>query len=325
MVQPSSDSSCKAQGRPEESQCVEAARLLREGGIVAFPTETVYGLGADAFNESAVRRVFRVKGRPENHPLIVHLADAALIGDWASRVPAAAALLAQRFWPGPLTLILPKAPRVPEAVTGGQPSVGLRVPAHPMALAMLRALGSGVAGPSANRFGKVSPTTAAHVRQDLGDDVDFILDGGPCEVGLESTIVSVLDETPVILRPGGVTREAIEEALGCTTPLVRYSSEVRAPGLLSSHYAPRAAVIIARPDEMTDRAAQLQALGHRVRILTAQEVAPAALFASLRRADGEGVDYILAPAPDEAGLGLAVADRLGKAAAPRDSVDPEKR
>lgn len=317
------DPAFKLRSPIDESLCLKAARVLREGGIVAFATETVYGLGADAFNEAAVRRVFRVKGRPENHPLIVHLADAAMIGDWASHVPHAAARLAERFWPGPLTLILRKASRVPEVVTGGQQSVGLRVPAHPMALAMLRALGSGIAGPSANRFGKVSPTTAAHVRQDLGEEVDFILDGGPCSVGVESTIVSVLDETPVILRPGGVTREAIEEALGCSVPVV-HSGEVRASGLLSSHYAPCASVIVSNPDEITDRAAELRAQGHHVRILTAHEVAPHALFASLRRADGVGVDYILAPAPDEAGLGLAVADRLSKAAAARDVAGPQE-
>ncbi len=182
-----------------------AVGILRAGGIVAIPTETVYGLGADASNDAAVRRVFTVKGRPETHPLIVHLGDASMMADWAADASHTAKGLAERFWPGPLTLIVPKSARVSGIVTGGQASVGLRVPGHPLALALLRQFGGGVAAPSANRFGWVSPTSAEHVRSDLGNDVDFVLDGGSCDVGVESTIVDLTSGSPTILRPGGAT------------------------------------------------------------------------------------------------------------------------
>ncbi|HEV7536585.1 MAG TPA: L-threonylcarbamoyladenylate synthase, partial [Acidimicrobiia bacterium] len=189
----------------------EAVAVLRRGGLVAFPTETVYGLGADANNPAAVERLFAVKGRPRSHPVIVHLGDPMALKEWASEVPAEAWALAEAFWPGPLTLILPRADRVPDAVTGGAATVGLRVPAQPLALELLEAFGDGVAAPSANRFGRVSPTTAAHVRADLGSDVDLVLDGGMCRVGVESTIVDLSSAVPAVLRLGGTSTEALAE------------------------------------------------------------------------------------------------------------------
>jgi len=296
--------------------CSRAAQVIREGGIVAFPTETVYGLGANALDEAAVRRVFQVKGRPASHPLIVHLSDTSTLEQWTGPLPDAAIRLAERFWPGPLTLILPKSPKVPRVVTGGQDTVGLRVPNHPVALALLREFGGGIAAPSANRFGNVSPTTAEHVRRDLANDVDLILDGGPCAVGVESTIVSLIGEQPTIVRPGGVTREEIEALLGGPVP-VAHASAVRAPGQFDSHYAPRAEVILVPSDELERCALKLREQGRQVRVLSMMEVLPKSLFASLRRADDEGVEIVLASLPNETGMGLAIADRLRKAAAPR--------
>jgi L-threonylcarbamoyladenylate synthase len=292
-----------------------AACVLRDGGLVAFPTETVYGLGADAEHEEAVGRIFRVKGRPTGHPLIVHVGGA--LEGWAAEVPDAARRLAGRFWPGPLTIVLRRGPRVPLAVTGGQETVGLRVPSHPLARALLDAFGGGVAAPSANRFGKVSPTTADHVREDLGGDVDFVLDGGPCGVGVESTIVDLSNGAPALLRPGGVPLEALEEALG-----TRFGKpgDVRAPGRLETHYAPRAEVVLAGGEELDARAGELRAAGRRVLILRlpeSPEEAARALYASLREADASGVESVITALPAESGLGRAVADRLRKAAGPR--------
>jgi L-threonylcarbamoyladenylate synthase len=294
----------------------QAVHILRNGGLVAFPTETVYGLGADAANEAAVNAIFKVKGRPETHPLIVHLHAVGQIEEWAKTVPKAAVTLGKKFWPGPLTLILKKAAIVSKTVTGGQDTVGLRVPDHPVALALLREFGGGVAAPSANRFGRVSPTSAKHVRQDLGDDVDLILDGGPCEIGVESTIVDLSSGDPVILRPGGLTRERLEKALGCSVP-VRGVGPVRVSGQLDSHYAPKARVIVASPPKAEERAAELAAKGSHVVLLSAKEVSARRLYASLRRADESGAEVIVVPLPEEVGLGLAVSDRLRKAAARR--------
>jgi L-threonylcarbamoyladenylate synthase len=293
-----------------------AVSILRKGGLVAFPTETVYGLGADAENGTAVKAIFRVKGRPERHPLIVHLGDSKDLASWSASVPESAELLARSFWPGPLTLILKRSRRVLDEVTGGQETVGLRVPDHELALKLLRAFGGGVAAPSANRFGRVSPTSADHVRQDLGKDVDYILDGGKCGVGVESTIVDVSSGDPVILRPGGVPRERLEEVLRRKLE-VRVSGAVRVSGQLDSHYAPRAAVLLVRPSEAELRAKELRAQGKRVSLLAAGDVTAPNLYASLRRADESGVEWIVVPLPEEVGLGLAVADRLRKAAAPR--------
>ncbi|MEO6017887.1 MAG: L-threonylcarbamoyladenylate synthase [Polaromonas sp.] len=224
----------------------DAASCIQAGGLVGFPTETVYGLGADASSDSAVAKIFAAKGRPADHPLIVHVADAAQVAGYASDVPAFAARLMQAFWPGPLTLILPRKPGVAAAAAGGQDSIGLRCPSHPVALAFLKACNTGVAGPSANRFGKVSPTTAQHVRAELGDEL-LVLDGGPCDVGIESSIVDCTRGQPVLLRPGVLTRSQLEAA--CGQPLLgkdELASDAgvapRASGTLESHYAPNARV-----------------------------------------------------------------------------------
>ncbi len=311
-----------------------AVQVLQAGGLVALPTETVYGLAADAENELAVRRIFAVKGRPATHPLIVHIANAQALSRWASAVPPEARTLAQTFWPGPLTLVLPRSARASDVVTGGQPTVALRVPAHPLARQVLAQLRGGLAAPSANRFGKVSPTTAEHVRADLGDEVDFILDGGPCEVGVESTIVDLSGEVPAVLRPGGVPLEALEAALGRTLT-VRAHGDVRAPGMLPSHYAPRAGLELVAPDQLVSRAAVLAGEGRRVALLAPAGVpVPAgatlfdipadaagyarALYARLRDIDAAGFEVIVAAPPPESGLGLAVRDRLRRAATRRD-------
>jgi L-threonylcarbamoyladenylate synthase len=320
-----------------------AAALLSAGGLVAFPTETVYGLGADASREDAVARIFEVKGRPRAHPLIVHLAPGARLEDWAIDVPELAHRLAAAAWPGPLTLILRRGPRVAAAVTGGADTVGLRVPAHPLAQALLRAFGGGVAAPSANRFGAVSPTTADHVVADLRGDVDYVLDGGPCEVGVESSIVDLSRGRPVLLRPGGLPREAIEAIAG---PLgVADAHAPAAPGTLESHYAPRAQVIAVDLDEVIEAVAAAAAAAPAPRGPAAIAVlAPAAafarwphlparayplpddvagmareLYAALRDLDASGVDVVIAALPPAAGLGEAVGDRLRRAAGPRPS------
>jgi len=305
-----------------------AVDVLRRGGLVAFPTETVYGLGADASSAAAVRRLFAVKRRPADHPVIVHLGDPALLSEWAAEVPDAAAVLARACWPGPLTVVVRRSARVPDAVTGGRDTVGLRVPDQPLALELLRAFGGGVAAPSANRFGRVSPTTAADVRADLGGDVDLVLDGGPCRVGIESTIVDCTGPGPAILREGGVPRRRVEALLGTTVPL-RTSGEVAAPGTLASHYAPRARVELTDRAEIDQRATAALARGERVgvigvppvdaRVVGLGEPADAEryahdLYAMLRAADAGELDLVLAVVPTGTGLAAAVADRLRRAA-----------
>jgi L-threonylcarbamoyladenylate synthase len=319
------------------SEIHAAADVLRAGNLVAFPTETVYGLGADAEDPAALKRIFHAKGRPPSHPLIVHLGGAAHLGDWVEGVPATARRLAEQFWPGPLTLVLRRGRRVALEATGGLDTVAVRVPDHPVALALLSAFGGGVAAPSANRFGSVSPTTADHVRAELGDAVDFVLDGGPCEVGVESTIVDVTGETPSILRPGGVTREDLEAALG--HPLaVPSTSPVRVPGQHPSHYAPRAQVLLVEPDKLVAEAELAQELGHQVGVLLPPSFADApvkahaviplpgsmaayarGLYGYLRELDRQGCDLIIASLPVEKGLGTAIANRLRRAAGPRPS------
>jgi L-threonylcarbamoyladenylate synthase len=297
---------------PDEAAIGRAVAVLRAGGLVAFPTETVYGLGADASSPEALARLYAVKGRPGDHPVIVHLAEAGAAADWAEDVTDAGRALAREFWPGPLTLVVRRRPQVLDAITGGRDTVGLRVPAQPVALALLRAFGGGVAAPSANRFGRVSPTTAAHVQADLGSDVGVILDGGPCALGIESTIVDCSSDDPVILRPGGVPREAVEAVLGRTVPLD--DRRGGAPGTLPAHYRPQARVEIVAPDAVGERRRTLVAEGLTVGILVGVE-APH-LYARLRDADANGFDVILAVLPDEVGLGTAVADRLRRAATP---------
>ncbi len=295
-----------------------AVALLRDGGLVVFPTETVYGLGADASNPTALRRLFAVKGRPVHHPVIVHLASAETIDDWASEVPDEARVLTDRFWPGPLTVILRRRARVLDEVTGGLPTVGLRVPAAPVALDLLAAFGGGLAAPSANRFGHVSPTTAQSVIDELGDAVDLVLDGGPCRIGVESTIVELTGEAPTVLRPGAVTVAQLERALGRSVRPPEGSS--RAPGMLPSHYAPNAAVEIVAAEALAARTEELRQQGRRVvTIVPSADLDTDAhtLYARLREADAHGADVILAVLPEDEGIGAAIADRLRKAAGPR--------
>jgi L-threonylcarbamoyladenylate synthase len=296
-----------------------AAGAIRSGGLVAIPTETVYGLAADATNPDAVARIFEVKGRPADHPLIVHLASAESIDQWAATVPSSARILIVAGWPGPLTVIVPRAPGVLDAVTGGLETVGLRVPAHRVALELLESVSVGLAAPSANRFGAVSPTSAGHVLHDLGDLLDpqrdVILDGGACPIGVESTIVDCASSPPQILRAGGVPVEDIRRLLA--GDLADASGPSRASGMLASHYAPRCAV---RLVDSADDAAALRAgtMGGEILDLTDDLVTYAReLYARLRDADERGVSTLIAVLPPAEGLGHAVRDRLTKAAAPR--------
>lgn len=302
---------------PPDNDVTRAAQILRDGGLVAMPTETVYGLAADARDEAAVRRVFEVKRRPTDHPLIVHVADSSQLDAWAIGISDAAYQLSEAFWPGPLTLLLSRHADVLDIVTAGRPTVGLRVPAHPVTTALLRAFGGGLAAPSANRFGRVSPTTAQHVRADLGDDVDAILDGGPCAVGLESTIVDCTLERPMILRPGAITAEQIEAVLG--RPIDRLpSGPARAPGMLEAHYAPRARIELVA----NDAAAELAVAGHRSEGRAARRfVAPSDpgsvarhLYSAFREADRDGLDALVFVLAAESGIGVAINDRLRRAA-----------
>lgn len=311
----------------------DALAALRRGEPIGLPTETVYGLAADAHDPAAVRRIYELKGRPSDHPLIVHVADAVTASRWAGDWPDAAEALAEAFWPGPLTLILPRAANVPDEVTGGQDTVGLRVPAHPVAQALLRAFEGGVAAPSANRFGRLSPTTAAHVREEFGDAVPIVLDGGECEIGLESTIVDLSTDTPRILRPGRISRPEIEEVIG---PVAegKDGDSPRASGTLASHYAPRASVevlarapLVARYHELAKRGQKVAALlrGQPFKDIDG-EVLPSdlagyghALYAALRRLDARGFEVLLAELPPHTAAWAAVNDRLKRAAAPRDA------
>ncbi len=300
-----------------------AAELLRAGGLVAFPTETVYGLGADASNPKAVARLYAVKRRPTEHPVIVHFASAEKAFSWAREVPATARKLAERHWPGPLTLILKRSELAKDFVTGGQDTVGLRVPSHAVARDLLSAFGGGIAAPSANRFGLVSPTTAAHVREDLGAEVDLVLEGGPSDVGIESTIVDLSAGAAALLRPGGISRQDLEKILVVAEKIEK---SPRHPGDREHHYAPRtparlvpthaldkeisrlkknvAVLAFSRPDERVD---------HWLRMPREPAAYAQRLYAALRELDGAGCETILVEAPpDDAGW-EAVKDRLLRA------------
>jgi L-threonylcarbamoyladenylate synthase len=309
-----------------------AVAILRAGGLVAFPTETVYGLGADATNRDALRHLYAVKGRPAEHPVIVHLARPEQLDDWGIEVSPAAHTLATACWPGPLTLVVRRGPRVPDEVTGGLDTVGLRVPGHPRARELLTAFGDGLAAPSANRFGRVSPTTADAVRAELGDAVPLVLDGGACTVGVESTIVDCTTDSPRVLRQGGVTGEQLRAILGSDVPI---GGATRAPGTLASHYAPHARVEVVAELDLAGRVRELIGAGEQVGVLTGRAVrlelpprtvtlaTPAdadeyarVLYAALRQADVLGLDVVLAVPPPPTGIGLAVADRLRRAATP---------
>ena len=321
---------------PQSSQINRAAALLKSGGLVAFPTETVYGLGADAANPAAVARIFAVKGRPSTHPVIVHLPSFEHLPRWARDVPPSAERLARAFWPGPLTLILRRAGGVPDAVTGGQDTVGLRVPSHPLAQALLAALAEGddgkrligIAAPSANRFGRISPTTAAHVRADLGSEVDLVLDGGACELGIESTIVDCSQGAPVLLRPGIISAQDIARVIG-GAPAPANANAPRAPGTLEAHYAPRRPLHLVSSEEWGKAlAAERRSRGvmaFRARpagdasvawVAMAPDAARCAheLYARLRELDASGCDVILVEAPPLAPEWDAVRDRLVRAA-----------
>jgi len=318
------------------TEIARAAALLRAGELVAFPTETVYGLGADASNPAAVAKIFAAKGRPADHPLIVHLAGGGHLDRWARDVPAAAFELAEAFWPGPLTLILKRQPRVPDAVTGGQDTVGLRVPGHPLALELLREFdggqGGGLAAPSANRFGRISPTTAAHVREDLGDAVAMVLDGGPCRVGIESTILDLSAGRPTILRPGMIGAEALAKVLGEMPALAGGGGSPRVSGSLEAHYAPRTPLVLVPPDAVIFAMRQALAKGERIAVLSPlacplsdariewrlapSEPEPFAhdLYAALRELDALGCVRIVVQKPPATEGWRAVLDRLGRAA-----------
>lgn len=326
-----------------------AAAVLKAGGLVGLPTETVYGLAAAAEDHTAVARIFAVKGRPADHPLIVHVPDAGYLGTWAARVPGYARRLAEALWPGPLTLVLPRTAHVGDHVTGGQDTVGLRAPAHPVARELLAVTGLALAAPSANRFGRVSPTTAAHVVAELGGLLDpardVVLDGGPCGVGVESAILDCTGPAPVILRPGAIDAATVARIGGVA--IVERASRVRAPGTLASHYAPSARVVLAadaeaaraalarregRPLDHLDQRPH-DGVGHRldgllatadvetppgvVRLSAPRDAAEYAqvLYAALREADALGVERVVAVLPVGDGIAAAVRDRLARAAA----------
>ncbi len=314
---------------------VEAAvGRLAAGELVGFPTETVYGLGADASNSDALRALYAAKGRPAGHPVIVHLGDGAALDAWAAEVPDQAHRLVAQWWPGPLTVVVAASARVSRVATGGLDTVGLRVPDHPVALELIQRFGGGVAAPSANRFGRVSPTTATAVRAEFGPEIAGVVDGGACGVGVESTIVDCTSETVRVLRPGAITAEMIGELLGVEVLL---GGTTRAPGTLASHYAPAARVEIVARASIGVRAATLVGAGDRVGVIAARVDLPDGLddavvtlatadspaeyarilYSALRSADDHGVDVVLAVPPEPIGIGAAVADRLGRAATGR--------
>lgn len=332
---------------PAEAVITCASGLLRQGALVVFPTETVYGLGADAFQPVALEGIFLAKGRPFSDPLIVHIAEIAELEALTSSIPEGAWPLVRTFWPGPLTLILPRGPRVPQIVTAGMDTVAVRMPSHPVARALIRALGSPIAAPSANRFMHISPTTAQHALADLDGRVPLILDGGPCAVGVESTILDLSAEIPTVLRPGGISLEALRAVLPEVRVADRHAASSdeqaqQAPGQFSMHYAPAIPLLLFDGSEEAMRAAiqtelrQRLARGERVGVLVADADLPvfresgalvytlgdaanpaqiaAALFASLRVLEEARVQVILCRSFSEHDLGLAIRDRLGRAA-----------
>jgi L-threonylcarbamoyladenylate synthase len=315
-------------------QIERAAQLLHHGALIAFPTETVYGLGADARNADAVRRIFAAKGRPAEHPVIVHLASADLLPRWTRSIGVAAEALAEAFWPGPLTLILPRAATVLDVVTGGQDSVGLRVPGHPVAQALLARLldlgVDGIAAPSANRFGRISATNARHVADEFGDALAMVLDGGASRHGIESTIVDLTSGEPALLRPGAITVEALGRVLG-SAPRLASSQSPRASGTLASHYAPRTAARLIAPHELVHALSALTKPIARIAVLARSVVKPMGfpgswinapgasapyaqeLYANLRTLDTCGADEIWIEAPPDGPEWVAVNDRLSRA------------
>jgi L-threonylcarbamoyladenylate synthase len=312
----------------EAEVILKAAEIIRGGGIVAFPTETVYGLGANGYNPLAVARIFEVKRRPSFDPLILHVADPADVRKLVKEIPSNAKKLIERFWPGPVTVVLLKEESIPDIVTAGLPSIAVRMPDHPMALSLIKESKCPIAAPSANPFGYLSPTTAEHVREQLGDQVDLILDGGPCTVGVESTIVSFLDGKTRLLRPGGVSLEEIESVIGKVEISPIKEDKPSAPGMLSRHYAPRTPIVLDWSEKSLD-----SYKGRRIGLLAFREPgrslkfnhievlskkgdlreAAANLFTAIRRLDDLKLDLILAESVPEVELGRAIMDRLRRA------------
>lgn len=320
----------------DQAAIAAAARALEDGALVAFPTETILGLGADAENPAAVAAIYAAKGRPQDHPVIVHLAPDAPLDYWATDIPREAHALAEAFWPGPLTMILKRAANIPDAVSGGQDTVGLRCPSHPVAIALLRAFKGGkggVAAPSANKFGAVSPTLAQHVRDEFGQDgsVAMVLDGGASQVGIESTIVDLsrlATHGPVLLRPGHISADAIAAVID-QVPSAPDAAAPRASGTLESHYAPHTPVAMQDGAQLRQTLAELAAAGRKVALIHYSDMPPThaalrlpatpdgfahALYAALRAMDGQGADLILVEAPPQDGAWLGVNDRLRRAA-----------
>jgi L-threonylcarbamoyladenylate synthase len=307
----------------------DAAAALGKGDLVAFPTETVYGLGADATNKDAIARIYKVKGRPEGHPLIVHISSIGNLDKWARDIPEYAVNLARTFWPGPMTLILPRTDLAKNFITGSQDNVGVRVPSHTVALALLKEFeyqgGLGIAAPSANRFGAVSPTTASAVDVELADflsENDQILDGGPCLVGVESTIINCTQQNPSILRPGAITKEMIENTLGITINLNTSNSEsiqIKAAGLLESHYAPNAKVFLTGLPSLGDGFIALDSFttptgAVRIASPKTNEEYARVLYEAFRLADIKGLTRVFVIPPTGGGMAVAINDRLGKSA-----------
>jgi L-threonylcarbamoyladenylate synthase len=325
-------------GTPDATAIDDAATLIRRGELVGFPTETVYGLGADALNPRALSRIYQVKGRPSDNPLILHVASLEQLTLVASKLPATASRLIDAFWPGPLTLVLPKLPAVPDVATGGLTTVAVRMPAHPVALALIAAAQTPLAGPSANRSGRPSPTTAQHVFDDLHGRIPLILDAGPARIGVESTVLDVTCTPPVVLRPGGITQEAIVAVIGRVQEVAGPAQLRRSPGTRYRHYSPRARVLLLQEAQTeTLLAAVAAALDHRERVgcllhrLEAGGIPPSVkvtrlgesvadyaqgLFSALRALDRLGLDVIVVEGVREEGLGVAVMDRLRRAASP---------
>jgi len=312
-----------------DEEIKHAAALLRGGKLVAFPTETVYGLGANALDAEAVARIFEVKGRPNTSPVIVHVSDLVMVASIAASWPPAARTLAEKFWPGPLTLVLPKSPAVSDIVTAGLQTVGVRMPAHRVALALIRAAKVPIAAPSANRFTELSPTNAEHVREGLGNRVDYILDGGPCEVGIESTVLLLADEIPVLLRPGGVSRQQIQEVIGpvATVDHALHGSHP-APGMHRRHYSPRTPVLLVEdgqvPQEGTGAYLQIRSapkltVSEVIRMPNKAGEYAASLYRVLHELDAKGYDWIAVEIPGVGTEWEAVLDRLRRAS----STDPE--
>lgn len=317
--------------RATQVEIETAVQALRDGELVAFPTETVYGLGANAQNPAAVRKIFEAKGRPVSHPVIVHLDSPRFLHRWVREVPETATKLAERFWPGPLTMVMPRAPNVHDIVTGGQDTVAIRVPSHPMAQQLLTAFGGGIAAPSANRYGKLSPTRAEHVREELGDTVKVILDGGECQIGLESTIVSFEGQSVRLLRPGGVTAAQIRQVVGELLIGADLESP-RVPGGTASHYAPTTPMAIVPSGEVDAHAAALSEGGRRVAVLAQRlplkshkyvtwinagrrpEQYGHDLYANLRTLDKAGCQQILVQDVPDGEAWDAIRDRLRRAA-----------